>query len=517
METRDLTAFEELRTEVCGVTTDQGAEKDICDQSVNIVPGIANRYASTDHKSYLWPGAMYVAGHMHLMYNALEEACKSLTISETFFNCLSIMCSFLGDKILRGKFQQLCLAGKGCASKFDHFPRIHCDWRWEFMKPACDGVLQHWNDIVAHFNAQKLLESETGKLSRQVIGEVEAVIRQSWLFPALACMFSVFAAIIDKYASRLEGCHCHSAIWTQKRKWTARARQVAETTGFTHCVWKTRQAAWWVAVGFQQMLHDIQNWSSCELDAMIDKLRDDRKPKVLKWTQEMAARLTEILRQKMGFWFHIPWKAVGIFWGFLDPEWPAACWRLILKECIQEYDAAIASGRKLALHRVARKLFDSETPCGRQLRELLQDESKGLADFPFAYWAILSYALIPIIERSVEAMHAILKRIGRTMSNVNPPTLSSRLRESANLKRLKSDPAFWNFCLQHYRDRGLWDQILVNQCSKTDLDDLTASQKLQKIYQCDRDSQYLDLTESRENQHLWDATVAGALVPLPDV
>ena len=105
------------------------------------------------------------------------------------------------------------------------------------MKPAVDGVLGVWDDLVENFSVAAMIQSESGKLNKKVIEEVGHVLKQGWLFPALAEMFAMFAAIIDKYSSRLEGCHCHEAIWRQKRKFATRLRQVAQSTGHNHCVW----------------------------------------------------------------------------------------------------------------------------------------------------------------------------------------------------------------------------------------------------------------------------------------
>ena len=84
MEARDDTDFEDIRREVFGITTDQGAEKAINDTTVNILPKFRDRYASNNPLSWLWPFALFIAGHMHVLYNALEEACKSITVAKTF-------------------------------------------------------------------------------------------------------------------------------------------------------------------------------------------------------------------------------------------------------------------------------------------------------------------------------------------------------------------------------------------------------------------------------------------------
>ena len=121
MESGSDDQFEEIRCEVCGVLTDQGAEKSIADQSVNVLPAFKDKYPSTNARSYLWPSALGVLGHMHILFNALEEAIKAISISDSFFDGLKAYTGFLGDVALRGKFQRFCLNGKHCVGLFNSF------------------------------------------------------------------------------------------------------------------------------------------------------------------------------------------------------------------------------------------------------------------------------------------------------------------------------------------------------------------------------------------------------------
>ena len=78
METEDADQFNEARGSIIGITTDQGAEAKAIDEGVNIIPSYRDQYASDDPKSFLWTRALLVVGHLHLLFNGLEEACKSL-------------------------------------------------------------------------------------------------------------------------------------------------------------------------------------------------------------------------------------------------------------------------------------------------------------------------------------------------------------------------------------------------------------------------------------------------------
>ena len=92
MESSSAADFEETRCEVFGITTDQGAEKNLHEQSVNVVPSLRGRYTSQQSKSWLWPNALYICGHLHVLYNALEEASKGISGSTSLFFRLLPIC-----------------------------------------------------------------------------------------------------------------------------------------------------------------------------------------------------------------------------------------------------------------------------------------------------------------------------------------------------------------------------------------------------------------------------------------
>ena len=78
MESETLADFDARRCSLRGVTTDQGAERGMADETANILPHCKGKYAAVDPMSFMWPRAFYIMGHLHLLYNALEEACKGM-------------------------------------------------------------------------------------------------------------------------------------------------------------------------------------------------------------------------------------------------------------------------------------------------------------------------------------------------------------------------------------------------------------------------------------------------------
>ena len=120
MESHDDDHFHRTRSCVFGLTTDQGAERSLGDEGVSVLERFRDRVDNAPG-DFLFPKVLLLVGHLHLLFNALEEACKSLPIAVRFFDGLKVLCSFLGNKELRRKFQANCLHNEEIRSKFDYF------------------------------------------------------------------------------------------------------------------------------------------------------------------------------------------------------------------------------------------------------------------------------------------------------------------------------------------------------------------------------------------------------------
>ena len=68
MESADEAAFHKKRCEVRGGTTDQGTEAGIGNNTVRILTSMSTKYVD-----FMYPRMLPMAGHLHMLYNALEE------------------------------------------------------------------------------------------------------------------------------------------------------------------------------------------------------------------------------------------------------------------------------------------------------------------------------------------------------------------------------------------------------------------------------------------------------------
>ena len=211
MESETLEQFDDSRCHTFGWCTDSGAERGIADQTVRIVPAYRDKYRPGDPRIYFWPWVLFIPGHLHVLFNALEESAKSLDIADNCFDNLGDVIGFLNDRELVRKFRYDCLPPEEQAH-FSVGATEHLDWRWEFLCAAIMAVLSRWALLVRWFNIDTLAKSESGRLDRKILRSVEAILKDR-LFPLHCEMFLLVGRVVEQFASRLEGCECHAEIW----------------------------------------------------------------------------------------------------------------------------------------------------------------------------------------------------------------------------------------------------------------------------------------------------------------
>ena len=75
---------------------------------------------------------------------------------------------------------------------------------------------------------------------------------------------------------------------------------------------------------------------------------------------------------------------------------------------------------------------------------------------------ILRLALIPLVERAIEGVHAQIKRAGTHAPRILPSYVSASVRERQNMILLQSR-AFRDFCLVQWMSRSFVNELLQNR------------------------------------------------------
>jgi hypothetical protein len=515
MESDAWPQFHEKRCEVRNSCMDSGTEKAVGDDTVNIVEGCRGQYEADNRNSFMYPNNLHTPGHLHIIYNSLESAVKGLPLATAFMDCLLILQAFLSSTQLRRKFQVSCLGfGHIAFSKFEHYAVVHIDWRWEFLSKALDKLVPLLEVLRSSFDFAKMSLGESGLLSMALVKNLKAVLAKPHL-EEFGEMLRVVGAILERYAHKLEGCWCHEAIWTSGASFKRKAEQLYAATGYRKCVWKGRMGPWFVAEGLQQLLADIALSSSELLQGFFARLDASSRGILLGAQSLLRMQLVEELTEKFSFWQHIPYKALGIFYVSCGGSMSVS--KRILSECLLEFDTAISRGLGKRLHRVAQLLFSKKTVCRQQFEEFLVGSST-LEHFPVAFTVLQEYSLASLVERRIEQLHSVIKKIGMQATYVRPPYVCSKLREAQCLQTLSGDRSFYDLCLKRWRSTTFLNEVLALRVSRSMLAAMTSRAKIKMVYQCSLREEYQSTVVDRASQNQWlaltmDSRQHAAVIP----
>ena len=167
-----------------------------------------------------------------MLYNSLEESCKSLDIADWYFGALANVVNCFSCKDWRRKFQVLCLAGSEMAHRFNRFPVTHIDWRWETLQPAIDRTVPLLPILAEFWDGANMRSSESGGSDSVILRGLESVLLDVSLFLLYAELFRAVATVIQKYAGELEICDCHQHIWRQRAIFAKRKMQARDQKRF---------------------------------------------------------------------------------------------------------------------------------------------------------------------------------------------------------------------------------------------------------------------------------------------
>ena len=140
------------------------------------------------------------------------------------------------------------------------------------LSKALGQLLPLLDDMILFFNADLMLQGETGVLSVAVIMAVKTVLRKANI-KVFGHALRVLRKALERTAHKLEGCWCRPHVWMDVGKSYKRGVDpLCKETGRRLCVWKTRMGSWFVAEGLEQLFHDIMTCTTPELNFLISEM-----------------------------------------------------------------------------------------------------------------------------------------------------------------------------------------------------------------------------------------------------
>jgi hypothetical protein len=149
------------------ICSDQGAEAAIAD-TANIDTGaladLLRRLETGELRSheldaaevgYLFPWAVYMPDHCHMIFGGLKEACSGTDQWPPLEGALRDMATFLNRRILKDRFIDVCLpANVRVMFKAQAFGYV--DWKWEYMHKFLDRVRPLLPLLIQYFDADAI-------------------------------------------------------------------------------------------------------------------------------------------------------------------------------------------------------------------------------------------------------------------------------------------------------------------------------------------------------------------------
>jgi hypothetical protein len=495
-------SFQLFRNMFRGTCSDSGTEKGINDQPLDVVDRYSNTVNPNSAASYLFPNSVWMPGHLHIVYNALENSVKSSKLYDNFIDVLRVVQSFLNKPYLVRKFKATCFQdAPELGAAFKSQAVTHIDWKWEFLSKALDALLPKFLLLRARFNLAALQASDSGSiLSDSTLVNTDKALKIEF-FEHAAELYRVMGKIIERCAKELEVCDCHHAIWHSNLSRKRRLAEMKKQANVERCVWMGRRLPWFIVRGKSELLEEIRVCTSDSLQQLLADMPDDKRVHIADALESVRLALREELMAKTEFLNHVPYVAIGAFYcqqgGTIEECKP------FLRSALDEFDGAYLMGREQRLHRVASRLFSKTSKVREQADAWLAAEADPLENFPHLYCALQEYALVPMVERRIEEVHARVKRIGRAAIGITLPYLCALLREPYNLGLATNNPDFVDYCERHWRSNVLLDQVLALRVTKVDLRNMTSLGKTRLIYQCCQSVEFRNTSNAKLAVALW--------------
>lgn len=411
----------EYRLSVVGFTSDQGTEYKLSDVAFAREPNrdtllqaaqsIYNfetflQVGSGPQTHYLFPWALSMVGHLHLISNGLEAAVTKLRLWKGHMkHGLSALLTFLNSKPMRQRFQATCLP-KSEWGYLQSFNKQLLDWRWESLGDLLEQLLPVLPILKKRWDLQKLRTGHHDSLSEidaAVLGVCTKFLELDWLC-AFMEMMRVVSVHTNDFMGWLEGCRCHSHIWTMKNKsWQAKHQLFVEETGLNACPCKGCRGSEMAAFASEQWLDSICCTSSDELTRLLNGCSNDKLIGILAIQQELRESLREEFQAKLLHWQHLPYSILGM----LDRR-RGKC---IASKCLAEFEHCDRS----KLHRVCHRFFsDDDVLC--QIQSFASTDAP-IEHYPRLHNLLVAYNSVSLVERSIEAEHA---KIGKAAGHCFP-------------------------------------------------------------------------------------------------
>ena len=469
------TSMRKVVSSISSFTTDFGTESGISGMSAPsevVCPQLCDASDQTAFQSFddlgsavdPWPElsfqqSLQVPGVLHIMHNICADMCEQLPSFASFKVHLQALAVFLCDPHVRRGMQERCFGqglGRSYKDRFDSFSDRLIDWRWQSlsdflaaMEPLEAPLREFWNlqaflgksgasratagagmpvdaaaeDAIEDPNGPDaeggaaLVQVSPAELAEHAHASARAkrfdlAVRDANVWDYMS-MLRALMKIPDELLQWFQTCPCHVSGVHPEHPLSGHS-----------CVLKGRRGPE-MACGF------LQQFAGSKLDC-ADRLF---APQSTLFNEYVAGlqHLSFMLQLKFAHWTCLPYSLLGL--AHPNESQARAAARRILAEWENMPDDAKQGAHVLC------KSFLSES--GRIRSSILCFvQGASINDVRCLPWCsqIARLAFLPLLERSIEGRHAVVKRATDRAAHHSGAYVSSALRLPALLKQVQKQP-----------------------------------------------------------------------------
>jgi hypothetical protein len=439
-EAGSTAAFDQVRKEVVGYTSDGGVDFGIVDACIlhhdhaninhwqqlvlDIKEGRVSPSTGIGTNLFLFPNALGMPDHAHMIFEgALKDAVTKSVAWKPLENAFHDISVFMANNGLKMRMIALCVKSKSQQLALESYVGKHTSWKWENLSQFLTRTCPLLPILISCFDANIICKGLTedklagvAEVSAAIIRRAAAALQFPDLLP-IAHLLRVITRATDKQATRLEGCHCHEhLLGLAGAPGQSRQKLRAFRAASCDCLWKACRGTD-LALGMTKDIVDgIAKADDPWLRECYAKASPATRIKMKELEVNLKAMCCQTVTFKLGFWNSLPFGILGLFG---ESKGIASLDRVFeLLRCLRsEYDEACRAGIKDKLHRVAHLFFEHGTALRAQL-DLWEESRQPLqSSFPHLYSELRKYALIPVMCRRIEASHAEFKNVSKKITN----------------------------------------------------------------------------------------------------
>lgn len=179
----------------------------------------------------------------------------------------------------------------------------------------------------------------------------------------------------------------------------------------------------------------------------------------------------------------------------------------IARDCLAQYDGAVARGVGEKIHRVGHRFLRP----GNMLRvcfEIYASTDIPLGSLPLLVVELFGYAACPVVCRRIEAVHSVVRRMQRATTNERVAALAAKLRRNDVLAALRSGTGFRQYLKVMWRKRLVMRRALSHMFSDHRLANMSMREWLGWFYFVSSQSQFQDRAATKDAHKCLDRQLA---------